>query len=122
MCIQKNYYHFQGWSTEDTLKQLSTSQDYGQSILNEYEKFRKLVAQPAKDPKDYTFNPNLWRNEENLYDPVKFDFHPNKAKLSPLNKNKLNDEELVPLLAKQRAFPVKIPLGTTDVTRGNTEL
>lgn len=105
----------QGWSTERTLKALERErQRYhdnvhgrNQDVFNQF-----IVHSPVRDN----------QNERIVIKPPEkeIDIKP-YSRLSPLNKGNVNGEELVPLLAKQRAIPLKIPLGTTDATRGNPE-
>ncbi|XP_063909840.1 uncharacterized protein LOC135127327 [Zophobas morio] len=103
----------QGWSTENTLKQLDTVRP---EVTN---KMHKDV--PLEKPKN-NYDPKKQHPDKvKKYDPV---FYPSKniyvgsknRKLSPLPHGKENGIELVPLLAKQRRFPMKIHLDTTDVT------
>lgn len=76
---------------------------------------------PLEKPKN-NYDPKKQHPDKvKKYDPV---FYPSKniyvgsknRKLSPLPHGKENGIELVPLLAKQRRFPMKIHLDTTDVT------
>ncbi|KAJ3627373.1 hypothetical protein MTP99_014753 [Tenebrio molitor] len=94
----------QGWSTEKRLKQLDIELSEANKTQKELEKTKSNVKNKARkfDPIFYPCK-NVYVGSKN-------------RKLSPLPNGKENGIELVPILAKQRRNPVKIPLDTTDVT------
>ncbi|RZC31859.1 uncharacterized protein BDFB_002220, partial [Asbolus verrucosus] len=99
----------QGWSTENTLKKLDSERT---SETNNY--IHKDFEKPKSVKKVLT---NKVRKLNPIFYPCKNVYVGSKnRKLSPLPEGKENGIELVPLLAKQRRFPVKIHLDTTDVT------
>jgi hypothetical protein len=79
------------------------------------------VSEANKTQKELDKTKSNVKNKARKFDPI---FYPCKnvyvgsknRKLSPLPNGKENGIELVPILAKQRRYPVKIPLDTTDVT------
>ncbi|KAK5649269.1 hypothetical protein RI129_000298 [Pyrocoelia pectoralis] len=112
-----NFLKSLGWSTENTLKSLAKESDnYHEGILKDYEDFKKIVN---SDGAQRGLGRDKLHDERYLNDRIESAL--NKRRLSPLKKEKVNGEELVSLLAKQRIVPTKTHLGTTDVTRGNNE-
>lgn len=95
----------QGWSNEETLRALEKERDrYKETIRRGYDKFNTFsVKGMVEDGKN-----------RDVEQPAT-----NKAKLSPPRNKPPAGEDLVSLLAKQRGIPIKIPLSTTDVTRGS---
>ncbi|XP_044258919.1 uncharacterized protein LOC123007600, partial [Tribolium madens] len=92
----------QGWSTENTLKQLEAEGNVKSTDKNNNGKKSNLNKAKKYDPVFYPCK-NVYTGSKN-------------RKLSPLLEGKENGIELVPLLAKQRRFPLKVPLDSTDVT------
>ncbi|XP_031337960.1 uncharacterized protein LOC116166903 isoform X3 [Photinus pyralis] len=110
-----NFLKSLGWSTENTLKSLASKPDnHHEGILKEYENFKKAV-----NSEGVRLEGDKSRNDRFLNERIESAL--NKRRLSPLKREKVNGEELVSLLAKQRVVPKKMHLGTTDVTRGNNE-
>ncbi|KAF5307383.1 hypothetical protein FQR65_LT07100 [Abscondita terminalis] len=120
--IGLNFLKSLGWSTEKTLKKLTESDHYGDQILKQYENFKRtLESDPSKQENKYEYGKsNRHLSDYDRYLNARIEDALNKKRLSPLKKE-VKCEELVPILAKQRALPLKVPLGTTDVTRGNPE-
>ncbi|CAH1373346.1 unnamed protein product, partial [Tenebrio molitor] len=102
--IGLNFLKSLGWSTEKRLKQLDIEVSEANKTQKELEKTKSNVKNKARkfDPIFYPCK-NVYVGSKN-------------RKLSPLPNGKENGIELVPILAKQRRNPVKIPLDTTDVT------
>ncbi|KAB0800502.1 hypothetical protein PPYR_06242 [Photinus pyralis] len=112
---ETEFYRRSGWSTENTLKSLASKPDnHHEGILKEYENFKKAV-----NSEGVRLEGDKSRNDRFLNERIESAL--NKRRLSPLKREKVNGEELVSLLAKQRVVPKKMHLGTTDVTRGNNE-
>ncbi|KYB29310.1 uncharacterized protein LOC103315243 isoform X3 [Tribolium castaneum] len=92
----------QGWSTENTLKQLDGEKNNKTTDKNNNCKKTNCNKTRKYDPVFYPCK-NVYTGSKN-------------RKLSPLPDGKENGIELVPILAKQRRFPLKVPLDSTDVT------
>lgn len=108
----------QGWTNKDTLKQIEQEQQrYKQLVRKGYNNFKSIQVNP----------PNQIVKVDKIIYPTKTqngDKSDNKmvkhVKLSPLRSGKENEEknvDLVPLIAVKRGAQ-KIPLGSTDVTKG----
>ncbi|XP_023311408.1 uncharacterized protein LOC108905692 [Anoplophora glabripennis] len=105
--IGLNFFKSLGWSDHDTMR--SIEEDVKQDKLQDpqtYENSKKIKVMPANKVK---------------IDPIVFhkkNFIPvgKNRKLSPLSNNKDQGVELVNLLAKNRNYPPRIPLSSTDVT------
>lgn len=102
----------QGWSNEETLRALEKERDrYKETIRRGYDKFNSFsVKGLVEDGKNRDVDINIVNKEQPAT---------NKAKLSPPRNKPPAGGDLVSLLAKQRGIPIKIPLTTTDVTRGS---
>ncbi|KAK4880915.1 hypothetical protein RN001_004234 [Aquatica leii] len=120
--IGLNFLKSLGWSTEKTLKNLSPNPNSKSSIIKEYQNFKQIAASdPLQREQTHEYKKSLQNlSDYDRYLNARIEDSLNKRRLSPLNQE-VKDEELVPILAKQRTTAFKIPLATTDVTRGNPE-
>ncbi|CAH0553203.1 unnamed protein product [Brassicogethes aeneus] len=94
----------QGWSTQPTL-----------AALQEKNTNKKDIKPNNCEAKDSSFQFSKPVNVD-YSNYQKVNFARKNRKLSPLSHKKDNGVELVTLLAKDRKFPPKIPLTTTDIT------
>uniref|UniRef100_A0A6P7F9S5 Uncharacterized protein LOC114326167 n=1 Tax=Diabrotica virgifera virgifera TaxID=50390 RepID=A0A6P7F9S5_DIAVI len=111
---KKESVHFhqeQGWSDEKTLKHLEN-----ETIKSNIHDNKKLNGSNKHLSSHITHSKPSSRLDPIAYPKRNFIPVGRNRKLSPLSENKDEGVELVALLAKDRKYPLKIPLCSSDVT------